>query len=202
MSERNREWSEGAIMHLINRGNEKKEIFLDGYDYEFFRGLLKDAAGEHGYKIIALCGLPNHFHILAKTSDYPLGEWMKGIQVSYARYFNDRYERCGHLFGGRYRSRRIDNQQYLLEASLYIHLNAVRAGLVSRPEDYRFSSYRTYIGLSKDPLICPEEVLKYVNGPDPIANYREFVESAIIPRSLATRPSSVTDTAEDAACME
>lgn len=185
MSERNRMWSDGAIMHLMNRGTEKKEIFLDGYDYEFFRGLLKNASSEHGYKIIALSEMPNHFHILAKTSDYPLGEWMKGIEVSYARYFNDRYDRWGHLFGGRYRSRRIDSQQYLLEASSYIHLNAVRANLVSRPEDYQYSSYRAYLGLVNDPLICAEEVLKYVNGPDRVANYREFVESAMSPRTSA-----------------
>lgn len=179
MGERNRKWSEGAILHVMNRGNEKREIFKEGCDYEYFRSLLKDASASSGYKVLALTAMPNHFHILVKTSDVPIGDWMKPIQANYAKYFNNQYERCGHLFGGRYRSRLIDSQSYLLEASRYIHLNPVRAGIVQKPEDYRYSSYRTYLGLSSDPLIHSEEILKYMEGPAPVELYKEYVESGI-----------------------
>lgn len=185
MSKRNRKWKPGSIMHLINRGNEKQDIFKDGYDYEVFRSLIADAAQESDYEILAMCAMPNHFHIMAKTTEFPLGEWMKKIQVAYAKYFNDRYGRIGHLFGSRYASTVVDSNPYLLQLSSYIHLNPVASGIVSRPEDYQFSSYRTYIGLANDPLFQTRAVLQYFDPKDPAAGYKEFIESNMIKHSLA-----------------
>jgi hypothetical protein len=102
--------------------------------------------------------------------------------IRYTKYFNKRYRRVGHVFQGRFHSRMIQDDVYLLVASRYVHLNPVRAHLVGRPEQYRWSSYHAYQEPPPDAagLVDASEVLSLV-GPDPVSQrdqYRDFVEGS------------------------
>lgn len=89
-------------------------------------------------------------HLIIDTNGSDISQVMKSINVSYANYFNKTYRRCGHLFQDRFKSEVVDNDRYLTELTRYIHLNPVRAKIVSKPGNYEWSSYQVYVGLEKD----------------------------------------------------
>jgi len=99
---------------------------------------------------------------------------MQRFVLSYTKAINKRFSRAGSLFQGRFRAIHVDWEAYLLHLSRYIHLNPVMAGLVQRPEDWEFSSYRDFIGLRMGTLPKPEIVLAQFSSPD---GYRAFVEA-------------------------
>ena len=95
--------------------------------------------------------MDNHYHLLMETPDGNLPEIMRHINGAYTTYFNVKRARSGHLFQGRYKAILVEIDEYAKELSRYIHLNPVRAGMSARPEQYRWSSYRSYIGESEPP---------------------------------------------------
>jgi len=90
--------------------------------------------------------MDNHYHLLIETPLANLNQLMQNINTSYTVFINRKYGRSGHLFQGRYKAIVIDKDNYLLSLSRYIHLNPVRANIVDSPEQYRWSSYREYVG--------------------------------------------------------
>lgn len=172
-------WYPGATLHLINRGSRRGDLFKSPIDYAEFLQKMEKLAKDKGYIINSYCLMTNHYHLLIRTSDYPISTWMQTLQYSYARYFNKQHECSGHVFQARYQARVIDSASYLMEASRYIHLNPVRAAIVSRPEEYRYSSYKAYLGLEKNNIICSKDVLSLFYGPDSVAQYRKYVEEEI-----------------------
>ena len=98
---------------------------------------------------------------------------MHKLSLSYAKAFNKMHARVGPLFQGPFRAISIDSDEYLLDLSRYIHLNPVSAGLVSRPEEWEFSSYSEYVGIRDGNLPAPEIVLELIGSAE---RYREFVE--------------------------
>jgi REP element-mobilizing transposase RayT len=135
----------GAIYHVINRGNAGESIFKLNSDRQKFLEYLQKAVERFLLKIHAFCLMDNHFHILLETQQPNLSRAVQWINVSYAIYFNRKYNRSGHLFHGRFKSILVDADEYLKELSRYIHLNPVRAGLVDQPADYEWSSYPMFI---------------------------------------------------------
>ena len=96
----------------------------------------------------------NHFHLLMKITDaITLSKIMQGLQLAYFHYFNKRYGYTGRFWQGRFHSKPIEDEKYLLTAGLYIEKNPVRAGLVKNPTEYKWSSYNVYAYGIKDPLI-------------------------------------------------
>ena len=93
----------------------------------------------------------NHYHLLVETPEANLSVAMQWINVSYATYFNRKRDRHGHLFQGRFKAILIDADEYLKHLSRYIHLNPVRAEMVSSPAEYQWSSYAAFIGHQKAP---------------------------------------------------
>lgn len=183
-------WYPGATLHLINRGNRRGELFKSPLDYEAFLQKMSDLSKNEGYIIDAYCLMTNHYHLLIRTSDYPVSEWMQALQYYYARYFNKKHECDGHVFQGRYQARIINSAAYLMEVSRYIHLNPVRAAIVKRPEDYRYSSYKAYIGMEENNIVQNKDVLSLFYGPDSVAQYQKYVEEGIPVWSSNTPPSS------------
>lgn len=186
MSNESHLWYPGATLHLINRGNRRGNLFISSIDYGEFLQKMKELSKEKGYIINAYCLMTNHYHLLIRTSDYPIGEWMQALQYHYARYFNRQHECSGHVFQGRYQARLIDSASYLMEASRYIHLNPVKAAVVSRPEEYHYSSYKAYIGLEKNNIVRSKDVLSLFYGPNSVVQYRKYVEEEI-PASASVR---------------
>jgi hypothetical protein len=95
--------------------------------------------------------MSNHYHLLLETPGGNLSQIMRHINGAYTNYFNAKRKRSGHLFQGRYKAILVEADVYATELSRYIHLNAVRAGIVAIPEEYRWSSFRSYIGQCQPP---------------------------------------------------
>lgn len=134
----------GLISHITQRAAGKEPLFLEENDYLAMLGILKKSAEEYQINYHALCLMPNHIHILIQPQERNLFETMRYIFSRYALWFNKKYQRKGHLFCGPYRQSVCLDPTYLLTASIYIHLNPVRAGLVQDGSAYRWSSWALY----------------------------------------------------------
>jgi len=145
------------VSHITQRAAGKESLFLEDNDYLFMLGLLKESVQNYSLNMYGFCLMPNHVHLLFSTTEDNLYATMQNLFSKYAMRFNQKYERKGHLFGGPYRQAVCLDDSYLLAASLYIHMNPVKAGLVSEPISYRWSSYRLY---------CDEDAPKSFIDPD------------------------------------
>ncbi|MRR06407.1 MAG: hypothetical protein EG828_05600 [Deltaproteobacteria bacterium] len=141
----------GALYHVTSRGNERKDIFKSQRDREKFLEYLESATERYGATIHAYCLMSNHYHLLIETPGGNLPQIMRHINGAYTNYFNAKRTRSGHLFQGRYKALLVEADAYATTVSRYMHLNPVRAGIVSTPEEYQWSSYRAYIRLDKPP---------------------------------------------------
>lgn len=140
---------EYCTYHIVQRGNEKKEIFFNDGDRRRFIGTLSKMKEKYNFIVYAYCLMDNHVHLLINTNGSDISQIMKSINVSYVGYINKKYQRCGHLFQDRFKSEVVDSDRYLIEVSRYIHLNPVRAKMVDDAAKYPWSSYPAYIGRTK-----------------------------------------------------
>lgn len=141
-----RKLSANGIYHIMLRGNEKKEIFMDDEDRLRFLYTLQRMKSKVEYCIYAYCLMNNHIHLLLGEKTDKIQRSMKRICVSYAYYFNYKYSRIGHLFQDRFKSENIDGDAYLTTCTRYIHNNPVKAGLVEMAGNYNWSSFQHYTG--------------------------------------------------------
>jgi REP element-mobilizing transposase RayT len=134
----------GAFHHITSRGNERSPVFLSQRDREKFLSYLESASERYKAVIHVYCLMDNHYHLLLETPAGNLSQIMHHINGAYTTFFNTKRSRSGHLFQGRYKAILIEVDEYAKELSRYIHLNPVRAGMVGKPEEYEWSSYRHY----------------------------------------------------------
>ena len=140
--------------HIINRGNQKQEIFLGGSDFEKYLQLLKHFKKKYSFKIFGYCLMPNHIHlILEPKKPDDLARFMQSLTQTYTAWFNNKYKKVGHLWQGRFKSMVIQKDNYFIECVYYVEVNPVRAGLVSSPTDYSWSSYKDRVFGNKSGLI-------------------------------------------------
>ena len=139
----------GAFYHVTARGNERKAIFKAPENYEQFICYLEAATERYGARIHCFCLMPNHYHLILETPRGNLHAILHHLNTSYTNYFNAKTKRAGHLFQGRYHAILVEKDRYALELSRYIHLNPVRAHLVTDPLRYAWSSYSVYVGIRK-----------------------------------------------------
>ena len=174
--------------HVIQRGNNRQDIFGSAADRELMRDLLAESAALFSVAIHAYVLMDNHFHLLATPQEaQSLPKMMQAVGRRYVRYFNDTQGRSGTLWEGRYKSALVQPKEYLLACMVYLDLNPVRAGLVSQPLDYRWSSYSHYVGAHSDRLITPH-ALMWQLGNTPFARelaYRELVGAGVSDERLA-----------------
>lgn len=123
------------------RGVDRRPIFVDDEDRAGFLERLRRIEGETGARVVAYCLMGNHFHFAIQVGPVPLAMVMQRLLAGYAMRFNRRHERTGHLFEARYKANVCLDDRYLLGLINYIHMNPVRAGLVSSPKDWPWSSY-------------------------------------------------------------
>lgn len=135
--------SSSGYLHLIVRGNNKQIIFEDDDDRKFFIKRMGMYCREAKIRISAYCLMENHVHMLVNDPQDAVGKMMNRLENCYARYYNGKYERCGHLFQGRYLSEPIENDLYLLTVFRYILNNPRKAGICPASQ-YRWSSYKAY----------------------------------------------------------
>ena len=139
---------EGAVYHVTNRGNGREPIFRQEADWTAFLGILGDVVDDFGWRIYTYCLMENHYHLLFQTPRANLSLGMKQLDQQYTKRFNWRYDRSGHVFQDRFWSRPVLNDAYLVDAAAYLLLNPVRAYLVERPEEWRWSSCAAMAGLA------------------------------------------------------
>ena len=132
-------------------GDRREAIYEDEEDRERFLSLLAKVAEAFNWRCPAYCLMNNHYHILIRTRRANLKKAMLWFGTTYTQRFNRRHFRSGHLFQGRYKSIVVQNEAYLLQLSYYIHRNPLRAGMVKRLADYRWSSYKVYAYNRKSP---------------------------------------------------
>ena len=137
-----------VLYHIINRGNNRQAIFFCDDDYNFFLDALKSAKERYQCKIYSFALMTNHVHLLIEAigDSKNLAYLMKHISQRYGQYINKHYKRSGTLWEGRFRSSPISMDRYLLACSRYIEMNPVRAGLVEKPGNYKYSSYNAKTG--------------------------------------------------------
>jgi REP element-mobilizing transposase RayT len=172
----------GGLFHIVTRGNNKQNVFLDGVDRYWFLEMLGKAVFKFEWTVYAYCLMTNHYHVVLAIPEGGLSEGMCELNGGFARWANIRHGRCDHLFGRRFGSREIATESHLLEACRYVVLNPVRAGLVERPEDWIWSGYRSCVGLDyPSPWFSPKTLLG-VFSPQPqqaIQLYRQFVRAGL-----------------------
>lgn len=138
-----------APLHLIGRGVEKRDIFLDDADRRFFMNCVRDAFDKHGVSLFSHCLMTNHFHLLAMTTGAPIGLAMHLLQTRYAHRFNNRYRRVGHLFQNRFHAVPVLDLRQFVTVSIYVNENPLRAGLVQNTGDWAWSSHREIMGAER-----------------------------------------------------
>lgn len=168
------------LYHIIARGNNRQEIFLNQQAYQKFLSILEKAKEKYPFKLYAYIVMPNHFHLLLEVMKDTTSRIMQSILTGYARYFNERNKRRGHVFEGRYKGIICDKDNYLLELVRYIHLNPVRAKLVVNPGQWVWSGHSEYIGMRKRGLIDSGLVSDiFGRGERGYNKYKRFLEDGM-----------------------
>ena len=172
----------GALYHVTSRGNERRPIFRNDHDRRTFLSVLGEAATRFGWSVSAYVLMTNHFHLVIQTPEPNLSRGMRWLNGTYADWFNRRHKRAGHLFQGRFHAFIVEKEAYFAELLRYVVLNPVRAKMVERPEDYRWSSYRATAGLeTPPPWLDVSAALAWLDPDQDTAQraYREFVHAKI-----------------------
>jgi putative transposase len=177
----------GAPLHLVQRGNNRTAILCDDADAAFLLGCIQYAAHAHVVAIHAYVLMTNHLHVLATPGTAASApRMMQRFGTTYAKYFNAKYRRTGALFEGRYRATVIDDEAYLLTTMRYIELNPVRAGMVTMPGKYRWSSFGANAHGSRDPIVTPHALYSSIGrtSAERQASYRALFGTAPAPAEL------------------
>ena len=179
----------GAVYHITSRGNEKKLVFKDDHDRDSFLNTLQHVNKRYNWICHTYCLMTNHFHLLIETPDGNLSLGMRQLNGVYTQLFNKWHGRVGHLFQGRYKAILIQKDSHLLEVCRYVVLNPVRAKMVEKPEDWKWSSYLATAGKTKPhPCLTIDWVLGQFSGKRGKAEqeYRRFVQSGIGQQTIWT----------------
>jgi putative transposase len=167
----------GGAYHVFARGNAKQAIFLDDRDHEVFLDLMAEVLSRFSWKCLAYCLMPNHYHLVVRTQGADLSRGMRQLNGVYAQRFNARHDRVGHVFQGRFGATLIQADEHLLQAIRYVVLNPLRAGLVSRPEEWPWSSQRELLRPTRGQVLSIPELLALFDGSTETGQrrYLEFI---------------------------
>ena len=190
MPRQERQPSATGIYHVMLRGINKQDIFEDADDYYQFLKILhglvyrQDDLGQtlpSYFTIYAYCLMTNHVHLLMRERKERIGESVKRIGVAYARYYNSKYERNGHLFQDRFRSEPVNTIEYFMTLMRYIHQNPVQAGITEEVKDYAWSSWMEYEGNQNVVHVCETApVVRRLGG----TNLYEFVTMPVYDKGI------------------
>ncbi len=174
MPRRTRGEAPGATHHVVAKGNNRQAIVLDDGDRAALLQQLADAACRYSWCVHAYCLMTTHLHVVVETRDPNLGRGVGRLLGGYARWFNGRHGREGHLFGTPFFSRRLQSDEHVLAATLYVLVNPVRAGLCRHPSTWRWCSYEDAVELRRS--LVPTAPLLGLLAPDPQAARARLAE--------------------------
>lgn len=170
---------EGAWYHVMNRGAAHQDIFKNDQHRELFLNLLKEASLYYNIQCHAYCLMNNHYHLLIHTPQGNLSAAMRHINGLYTQKFNRLEKKDGPLFRGRYKAILVEENDYLLHVSRYIHLNPVEAKIISEPEAYRWSSYSSYIKYKVHPSWLHIDTILGMFGSNKRIQYKRFIDEGL-----------------------
>ena len=159
--------------HVMNRGTAHGLVFHDDADRVEFGQCIATAHDRTGVRVLAYCLMDTHFHLIVNCPDGGLSAFAQHLIATYTRRTNQRHERDGPVFRGRFRSRIVADHEYLATAVRYVHRNPLDIDPRMRLDEYRWSSHRTYLGLRPTPRwLDVEQVLGWFDGP---TDFHQFV---------------------------
>lgn len=164
----------GICYHVINRGNGKAEVFHKPEDYQRFTEMIRESCERLPMRVVGWCLMPNHFHLMLwPFEDGDLSRWMQWLMTSHVRRYHQHYQSSGHIWQGRFKAFPIQGDMHYLTVLRYVERNPVRAGLVGRAEEWRWSSLHSFGShptvrlLVPGPVSRPEDWLALVNETQP-----------------------------------
>jgi len=191
----------GLYYHIYNRGVEKREIFSNKWDYSRFMETLnfyrklplpmklsdfrrnkirkKEVVNQKNIiKTLCYCLMPNHFHLLIQqVEENGISTFLRKITDSYTKYFNTKHERIGPLFQGSFKAKFIENDEYLLQVSKYIHRNPLSLAMwKNNVRAYPYSSYDLYALNKQDDFCNTDFISSYFAQTNPKLDYQKFVK--------------------------
>jgi len=182
----------GGLYHVTARGNRRQPIFEDDADCESFLAVLTSTVARYHILCHAYCLMGNHYHLLLETPEANLSRAMRQLNGVYGQRFARRHQRPGHVLQGRFHAQVVDRDAYLREVCRYIVLNPVRAGLVTHPGRWPWSSYRATAGEAPMPTFLTVDWVLSL-GDTPVRTraehrYRQFVEAELVETANPLEP--------------
>ena len=174
MSRTSRNYSQSGVYHILFRGVNQQNIFEEDADFGKLKETIEKVKQDLDFEIYAYCFMSNHVHIVMKEKE--LGDIsliMKRILTKYARWYNIKYNRSGALIANRYKSVPVEIDEYFLQLIRYVHQNPIKAGIVERIEDYRYSSFLEYI---KEKDLTDTDFLMQMISRDEFVEYHQEIE--------------------------
>lgn len=169
---------EGAIYHVLNRGNYRRDLFTNAGEAQAFVATLQETVKIYGWRLHAYAVMRNHYHLAVQTPQPNLKEGMHWLQSTFATRFNRLHGERGHLFQGRYQALLVEDDAALTRLVNYIHLNPVRAGIVS-PEHvatFRWSSLGGFVRGAGFEGLSAEDWLRAMGLSDTDGGWQSYVE--------------------------
>ncbi len=203
MPRQTRKHSSTGIYHVMLRGINRQDIFEDEEDYFQFLRILSAISNRKDEKGIPLapfctfyayCLMSNHIHLLIREHQESIGDTLKRIGVAYARYYNRKYERSGHLFQDRFKSEPVDSIEYFMTLMRYIHQNPVKSGQVDDVKDYPWSSWSEYEGVHVQFPICETKNVISRLGDE---NLYEFVSMPVNDKNILDYNDDIYNSVSD-----
>lgn len=179
------------VYHIYNRGNNREKLFYTPENYQMFLELYKDLPGTFA-ETYAYCLIPNHFHFLIRikqdADQYEFVSQMRRWLIKYAMHINRQEGRMGHLFTRPIKRIHVTDEFYLKNLIRYIHLNPSKHGILLNPEDYKYSSFRSFLARDNDTIIEKEISMEFFHN-----DYLEFVDFHRIKHSIEEIQSFIID---------
>ncbi|MCF7849131.1 MAG: transposase [Kiritimatiellales bacterium] len=188
---------EGAVYHVMCRGNRSQCVFRDEHDNKQFLETLRETCGRCGWRVHAFVLMGNHYHLLLETPEANLVAGMQWLQGTYTKRYNVRHKEWGHLFQGRYKALLVSGApEYFSTAASYVHLNPARIKGYdfdqSRLENYLWSSYPSYLTAGKKPAwLCVDRVLGGLNlkdSPNGRKGYHAYIQKRLLEMRHSAEP--------------
>ena len=196
-----------GVYHVIMKGIDGSELFLQNADYRRFIGIMKEVKEDSGFLLHAFCLMDNHIHFLIEEDGGPLCEALQKLELRYAGWFNFKYGRQGHLFMNRYKSFPVNELRYYLTVLRYICQNPVKAGLCGHVWEYMWSSAgmagrkeaRELVDYERVKALCQvQDVLRYLDEvpaeiPGRLSGCGKMTDTELKERAAALIPGSGGD---------